>query len=180
MPDRILCPVSSRHTLRKEGPGLTVESTLANLEALRVLLRHELDPDDDRMPIRTLYVWRPLNTFLSACFPRMQRLSGRLTPLEQVAGAFDRFVGDPNLTGTGEFVCITPQSSRIYEVKMTDVRVFGFFPCPRRFVVTSVALKKNLKGVGSKVKRHRKHAESLAKSMGLPRIKGEYNVRNLL
>ena len=160
---------------------MSQKKTIDSLTAKNKLVRYDLEASDNRSPIRLLYLWPPLERCLSRVVVEDTGGNGRASPLEQISAEFDRFLTDDGLTGVGDYVCIMPQKDRVYEIKLPSVRVFGFFPQKGIFVAVSADLKSKVKGHHPQnVDFHRKLVVKVAKRLGLQRLKGEMNVRELL
>lgn len=157
-------------------------STLATLTDRGRLVPHELVCDDDRQPVRMLWLAPELEEWLSEQLFQMPKPRGQaLKPYEQVEDIFDRFVGDPDYRGVGDFQNITPQHHGVYEMKTPSVRVFGWFPQRAAFVAACAEMKAKLKGGG--VDKCRKLTVAFRASLQLPQpdfIRGYGNVSTLL
>lgn len=119
------------------------------------LVRWELDPTDRRQVERLLFLTPDMERWMQETL-RLEPIDwGRdISPLEQVASMFDQIVGDIRFRGVGDFVRLQPQYQGIYELKVTDVRVFGWFPARRMFIACSGEMKKRTKGNFRLVKEH--------------------------
>jgi len=101
--------------------------------------------------------------------------------VEQVVDFLDRYVGEP-IMHINEFQQIKPSGDHIYEMKMTDVRIYGWFPAPKMFVAVEGALKVETKVAGT-VTRLRKRVTMFRGALSLPQpdsVRHKINVRELL
>ena len=122
---------------------MATPSTLADSVGL---LRYE--DDEETLPAeRLLFLFQGLADWIDGTLVYQPRIRGRdLTPLEQVEALFHDFVYAKDFTGVGHFVNIMPQGDGVYEMKTTDVRVFGWFYRRVQFIAHSGALKSDIKG----------------------------------
>ncbi len=77
------------------------------------------------------------------------------------------FTCDVNYRGTGSFQRLNPHFEGVYEIKLTDIRIFGWFPKPLHFIAAFGALKKDIKGT-KKVNDFVKQTITIRKQMPTP------------
>ncbi len=113
----------------QQNQKLTLMATIQDLEDSDSLVRYEpvgLRPNE--MPVRVLLASQAFCRWAEEELSKLPAKPGRdLTPFEQVSDVFRRFVVDPNFKGTGVFQNIIPQGEGVYEIKTTDMRIFGWF-----------------------------------------------------
>ena len=145
------------------------------------MIRYELSDDDDRLGVRALYFSPDFVEWLENILPdKTADRSRDLVPADQVEAFFDRFLTDEHMSGVGDFQNITPQSHGVYEMKTTDVRMFGWFYRKGIFIAARGCMKKDVKG---NYDAERKVVEIFRDSLDLPPpsfIRGKLNVREIL
>jgi hypothetical protein len=105
-----------------------------------------LDPSDRRNVERLLFLTDDMRYWMDNTLTYLAPDRGRdISPYEQVVAMFEHFVGTPTFTGVGYFQLLIPQFDGVYEMKMTDVRVFGWFPAKSNFIAAYGDMKSNLK-----------------------------------
>jgi hypothetical protein len=135
-----------------------------------------------KQPLRLLFLAPTLTDWLNDDLQGLVAGRGRdLSPYEQVYAIFTEYVYESGFSGVGDFVNIIPQSQGVYEMKTTDVRIFGWFYRPCQFVAVVGDLKKNLIGTNL-VSTHRKTVTGFRKSFHLdkPEFVRNQHVRELL
>lgn len=130
-------------------------ATALHIANLGGLIRWELDPVDRRQVERLLFLTPEMERWMRDVLPLEPADRGRdISPIEQVVSVFDQIAGDPAFRGVGDFVRLHPQYQGVYEVKVTDVRVFGWFPACRNFIACSGEMKRRTKGNFRLVREH--------------------------
>jgi len=146
-----------------------------------VLVPYALADDDDRQPERCLYLSKGLSDWMENDLTDV-RVKGRAqSPLEQLTDFMDRFVGEPTMH-INDFQQIKPSGVAVYEMKTTDVRIYGWFPARRVFIAVEGALKADTK-IGGTVDAIRKRVTAFRVSLKLPQpdfVRHSLNVRELL
>lgn len=156
-------------------------ATAANLANQGKLHRWRLPRDDRRQNIRSVYVTPDFRNWLETrCPDAYVDRSKTFTPREQVVNALDRLATDPSFPSAGMLVNIHPQGEGVYELKLTDVRILGFFPLKGEFVAVTADLKKNLKGNPQGVKSLKRQVVTARQHFALPYRRHSINVRNEL
>lgn len=160
---------------------MTLLSTLRMFVRTGRLLQYELAEDDDRQPHRSLYVTPDLARWINGDLARHPLSKRAVSPVEQIADFMDRFVGEP-VMHINDFQQIKPAGAHVYEMKTTDVRVYGWFPAARVFIAVEGALKAETTAAGT-VTAIRKRVEAFRSGLALPSpdsVRHEINVRELL
>lgn len=143
-------------------------ATTATLIQEDRLVRFELPPDCLGQPERLLFMAPEFVDWLDDVLWKEKKDRSRdLTPYEQVENMFTQFVSNPGFTGVGDFISIKPQAQGVYEMKTTDVRVFGWFYRPQQFIAVTGEMKKRLKGRRDLVAGYRKMVEGFRTKLDL-------------
>ena len=145
------------------------------------LRRYDLADDDDRQPHRSLYLAPDLAAWINGPLAQCHIPRRAIAPVEQVTDFMDRFVGEP-VMHINDFQQIKPTGAHVYEMKTTDVRIYGWFPAARLFIAVEGALKADTKTAGT-VTAIRKRVEVFRSGLALPSpdsVRHEINVRELL
>lgn len=117
-------------------------STLLSLADQGVIerLKIELEPRDQIM--RRLYARKEavddLRNNIRGALPDWHR---ELSPAEQVYDIFVQFVAGHRMDWPGDFHVLHRHEDGIWELRPTDVRIFGWFPERDAFLVTNVDMK---------------------------------------
>jgi len=162
-------------------PVLTLLSTLHTVTERGDLVAYGLAADDDRHPERRLYLSKSLSDWMDTDLSRVEIPGRAVSPLEQLVDFMDRFVGAPTMH-INDFQQIKPAGEAVYEMKTTDVRVYGWFPARRIFIAVEGVLKRDSKIAGT-VTAIRKRVTAFRSSLLLPQpdaARHEINVRELL
>jgi hypothetical protein len=160
---------------------LTFMATLTTLIASGALRRWALDDLDARMPVRTVAVCPQFEAWLETeCPDSHVDRDKAMTPCEQVVDALDRLVVDAAFPHAGMLVNITPQAKGVYELKTTDVRIFGFFPGQSQFVATAADLKKRLKAQKQRIQELHARTVETRQDLGLGFLRHRLSIRDEL
>lgn len=129
---------------------VTYMATIAMLEAAGVLLPYDPDFDEGEFPTRWVHQapsfpkW--MDNILRGEAPDAQR---NLSPYEQVEQRlYDYCLGRP-LAYDRDRKLLTPAGFSVWELKTTDVRLFGWLPLRRHFIAVCGEMKRNLRTIGS-------------------------------
>lgn len=109
------------------------------------LKRYEVDLEPCDEPNRYLYAAPTLVSWFDGPLAVAHRDRGRnLTPREQVEEGFYEFIkGDPMAYGK-DCRKLDPLNRHVWELKTTDVRIFGWFPRIATFVMVGGAMRADL------------------------------------
>jgi hypothetical protein len=120
-------------------------ATLEYLVAEGKLERYVVDLEFGEQPERYIYANPVIASWFEGPLRAAKRDRGRnLLPLEQVDEALYEFVrGDPMVYGT-DCRKLEPHTEAIWELKTTDVRIFGWFPRKSTFLMVGGALRADL------------------------------------
>lgn len=160
---------------------MTLLSTLHTLRTQGVLVGYALAEDDERLPERCLYLTQGLANWIETDLAKAEVPGRAISPQEQLTDFMDRFVGEPTMH-INDFQQIKPAGAAVYEMKTTDVRVYGWFAARRVFIAVEGALKRDTKTAGT-VTAIRKRVTEFRVSIKLPQpdfARHEFNVRELL
>lgn len=139
--------------------------TTRTLENIGVLIKITTDLEAGELDERLLFATPDFIAWLEDYLPYYDRdRDHRLSPNEQVESIFHEYIANPQFRGGGYFQNITPQREGIYELKTTDIRIFGWFWRPRQFIAVSGEMKKTLKG---RYDIYRKNAVATRESLDL-------------
>jgi hypothetical protein len=120
-------------------------ATLEHLADTNKLIRHDPDLDDDEFPERCVYFAPDFDARLEALAEVGFRHHRNRTPYEQAEQIlYDFVIGRPLAYGS-EYHPLDPHASHTWELKTPDIRLFGWFPKRRHFVVVCRAFKDDLK-----------------------------------
>lgn len=121
-------------------------STLNELEEQRELQKYDPSFDPDDMPERYIWLIPSSMTKALAHIAAQKKDRGRdLTPIEQVESALHDFcIGRPLSYGK-HARNLEPQPNGVWELKTTDVRIFGWFAARSHFIAVCMEMKKFLK-----------------------------------
>jgi hypothetical protein len=120
-------------------------ATLEHLVDRDNLIRHEPDLEDDEFAERYVYFAPDFDAGLGT-LADVGCLHGRnRTPYEQVEQLLYDFVIGRRLAYGSSYHPLDPLTSRVWVLKTPDVRLFGWFPKRRHFVITCREFKDNLK-----------------------------------
>lgn len=120
-------------------------STLAQLADLKKLKKHEPDMERDEFPDRHAYLSLEASAWMEATLVSERRDRGRdLTPYEQVDQMlYDFIIGRP-LAYDQQRKKLDPLTQHVWELKTEDVRLIGWFPKRKNFVVVCGQMKRDL------------------------------------
>lgn len=97
-------------------------------------------------PCRYIYAAPGFASWFQDVLPTLPTNRGRnLSPPEQVNEGFYEFVVGHEMIYGEDCRKLEPVGEHVWELKTTDVRVFGWFPRRSTFVAVAGAMKKNLK-----------------------------------
>lgn len=114
------------------------------LESSGVLHRYETDLERDELPERLLYCTDGFRDWFGRVLPTLKRDRGTLTPQEQVERQFHDFVlGRPQVYNQG-VKSLDPMIDGVWEMKTSDVRIFGWFAARNCFIAVNGALRSDL------------------------------------
>ncbi len=126
-------------------PVLTYMATLEHLADTDKLICHDAGLEDDEFPDRYAYFAPDFDASLTA-LAAIGRLHGRnRTPYEQADQILYEFVIGKSLAYGSEYHPLDPLASHVWELKTPDIRLFGWFPKRRHFVIVRWQLKDCLK-----------------------------------
>jgi hypothetical protein len=119
-----------------------------------------------------LEMWRPQGTagdgrrcrnlYLSNSFtdllndPRLDVQAARspTTPYEHLVIFADQFTCVPSFSGTGQFVRLMPHRYGVYEIKLSELRLFGWFWRQKQLILHGLTFKTSLMGRHDRVAQH--------------------------
>jgi hypothetical protein len=121
-------------------------STLEHLADLGKLKKHEPDMERDEFPDRHLYLSLEVHAWIGATLRMAPRDRGRdLSPYEQVEQLlFDFVVGRP-LVYDIQRKKLDPLTQHVWELKTEDVRLIGWFPRRKQYVVVCGRMKREIR-----------------------------------
>ncbi|HJU19996.1 MAG TPA: hypothetical protein VJ770_26385 [Stellaceae bacterium] len=121
-------------------------ATLEHLADRDELIRYEPDLESDEFPERYAYFTPDFDTWLAATLAEMGCRHGRnRTPYEQAEQILYDFVIGRRLAYGSAYHPLDPLAYHVWELKTPDLRLFGWFPKRRHFVIVCGELKDNLK-----------------------------------
>jgi hypothetical protein len=121
-------------------------STLKELADAGHLVEYHPDMEADEMPERWVYFSPSFETWAASVLPMLKRDRGRnLFPNEQVEQTLFDFVKGRPLAYDLKYKKLDPVGNHVWELKTEDVRLIGWFPRPRHFVIVVGEMKVNLK-----------------------------------
>lgn len=124
---------------------LTYMATLEHLADSDKVIRHEPDLEDDEFAERYAYFAPAFDVSLSA-LRAIGCLHGRkLTPYEQTERILYDYVIGVRLAYGSDYHPLDPLGFHTWELKTPDVRLFGWFPRRRHFIIVCWRLKDDLK-----------------------------------
>lgn len=104
-------------------------------ELVRILVR--LDPPD--VSRRRLFALPAVTTWLGQTLPSVtQHNPDDISPRDQVFVLIKMFLSGEAMEEGGQFRLMQPVEDDVYELKSSDIRIFGWFYRPAVFVATSV------------------------------------------
>lgn len=120
-------------------------TTLAQLVDLGKLKKHEPELERDEFPDRHVYLSREVYAWMEATLRLAPRDRGRdLLPYEQVDQLlFDFVIGRP-LVYDVQRKKLEPITQHVWELKTEDVRLIGWFPRRKSFVIVCGRMKREL------------------------------------
>ena len=123
-------------------------ATLQRLAARGDLERVEVELGAAQ-PFRLLYGSPRFIRWLGETAPQLKRdWHGRLSPDEQLYDLLRRFLSGGRLEYGHDLHELEPLEHDVWELKTTDVRIFGWFPGKCEFVAVSADLKKSIMDSG--------------------------------
>ena len=121
-------------------------ATLEHLVATDSLLKHEPDLYASDLPHRIAYFAPAFDEWLDEVLWPIGRYRGRdLTPFEQAEQILYEFVVGLPLAYSFHYRKLEPISLHVWELKTTDVRLFGWFPQKAVIVLVAGTLKENVR-----------------------------------
>jgi len=124
---------------------LTYMATLEHLADTNKLIRHDPGLEDDEFPERYAYFTASFDASLGALAAIGCQHGRNRTPYEQADQILYEFVIGKQLAYGSEYHPLDPLASYVWELKTPDVRLFGWFPKRRHFVIMRWQLKDCLK-----------------------------------
>jgi hypothetical protein len=112
-------------------------STVDKLLAEGHLRAVQLGLLEDELPERGLFGTDRLHDFLENDLPKMVGIDAQLSPLEQIAALCGRYLTDVPLVLRSPISPLRYLESGVWEMKTTDVRIFGWFAKIDNFVADS-------------------------------------------
>lgn len=123
---------------------LTYMATLEHLADTAKLIRHDPDLEDDEFAERYIYFAPDLEAGWAA-LAQIGQLHGRnRTPFEQAEQLLYAFAIGRRLTYGSTYHPLDPYSSHAWGFKTPDLRLFGWFPKRRHFIIVCREFKDNL------------------------------------
>jgi hypothetical protein len=120
-------------------------ATLEHLADNDKLIRHDPGLEDDEFPERYIYFAPDFDAQLDA-LAQVGCLHGRnRTPYEQADQILYDFIIGRRLAYGSEYHPLDPLAHHTWEFKTPDLRLFGWFPKRRHFVIVCREFKDNLK-----------------------------------
>ncbi|MGQ3047810.1 MAG: hypothetical protein ACT6Q8_18680 [Niveispirillum sp.] len=119
-------------------------ATPAMLAKQGVLHRYEPALEPGHMPERMLYCTNGFLDWFSTVLPTLKKDKGSLTPEEQVDRVLWEFVTGKPLVYNQGAKNLDPMIDGVWELKTTDVRIFGWFAARNTFIATNGALRSAL------------------------------------
>lgn len=121
-------------------------STLDQLVQLGKLLKLEPEMERNEFPERHVYTSPEANAWMETTLAAARRDRGRdLWPLEQVEQLFYDFVIGRPLVYDQQRKKLDPIGQHVWELKTEDVRLIGWFPKKKNFVVVCGQMKRDLR-----------------------------------
>jgi hypothetical protein len=121
-------------------------ATLEHLAATDKLLKHEPDLDDRDLPERIAFFAPEFDGWLETVLRPLDPLRGRqLSPFEQAEQIMYEFVIGRPMAYSVDYRKLDPLPAHVWELKTTDVRLFGWFAKKAIFVLVCGELKAHLK-----------------------------------
>jgi hypothetical protein len=121
-------------------------ATLEHLAATDKLISHDPDLENDEFPERFAYFAPDFDDWLAQTLAGLGRRHGRnRTPHEQAEQILYDFIIGRRLAYGSSYHPLDPLASHVWEFKTPDIRLFGWFPRRRHFVIVCGELKDNLK-----------------------------------
>ncbi len=110
-------------------------ATLATLFKDGRLVKFDFELGPGEQPERYIHLTPELAGWIDGTLVYAPKGPGRdLTPYEQLEYLFTSFVRGDRMYHSTDFNKLRPQGDHVWEMKMTDVRVFGYFYRPKFFV----------------------------------------------
>ncbi|WP_156176716.1 hypothetical protein [Kiloniella spongiae] len=106
----------------------------------------EVLTDENACPCRKLFLINEFEDWYHRELTTLKKDRGIISPKYQVIAFFDEFVGNINAKFVSDFQNLNPQGDDVYEMRITDVRIFGWFLIPGVFIAVSGVLKREAKG----------------------------------
>lgn len=121
-------------------------ATLEELVAAGNLLEYEADLEDAEFPERAVYFTPDFDAWVAGTLAGLVRRKGRnMSPYEQAEQRLYEFVIGKRLAYGSEFHPLDPLTASVWELKVADVRLFGWFPKRRHFIIVRAELKEKLR-----------------------------------
>lgn len=120
-------------------------ATLEGLAGKGELIEYDADMEPGEFPMRRVYVTTSFCHWMEKVLPS-ETVSSQspLSPFEQIEQRlYDFCLGRPLFYDRDRKV-LTPSGHHVWEIKTPDVRLFGWVPARRRFVVVAGAMKRDL------------------------------------
>jgi hypothetical protein len=120
-------------------------ATIEQLAQQNVLRKHEADLEHWEMPDRCIYLTEVFECWFDAVLKPHPKFRDRnVSPWDQVEQLFYEFVSGKPMAYDVHLKKLEPLTQFIWEFKMPDVRVFGWFAKKGHFVATFGEFKNNL------------------------------------
>ncbi|TIP70341.1 MAG: hypothetical protein E5X53_28270 [Mesorhizobium sp.] len=112
-------------------------ATLDELVAGKHLIELDGGLDGNELPQRFLYAFPHALKWLDQTLPALEAElgDGKLSPIEQVDVLFHDFVSDEDFSYYERSHSMLPTNLGVWEMKTTDVRLFGWFPRKATFII---------------------------------------------
>jgi hypothetical protein len=121
-------------------------ATLEHLAAIEELIRHEPDLESDEFPERFVYFAPEFARWVADTLSGEACRQGRnRTPHEQTEQILYDFIIGRRLAYGSAYHPLDPLPAYLWELKTPDMRLFGWFPRRRHFIIVCGELKDNLR-----------------------------------
>ncbi|MET0482541.1 MAG: hypothetical protein ABWZ27_06440 [Aestuariivirgaceae bacterium] len=117
---------------------MTLMATIPELMACAVLRKIDNGLEPDELELRLMYALPRFETWVANELPGLESTWDiETSPEEQLAQYLDDFVAGEALLVGRQFRTLNHISAGIWELKMADLRVFGWFPAKDCFIAVS-------------------------------------------
>jgi hypothetical protein len=154
---------------------LTYMATTEQLIGDGVLTRLDIPLDGVDRPWRCILATKGFMVWLTESLPTLEGNWGDLDPTQQLDAIFADFVAGEPLEFRKHIRVIQPWQNGVWEIRTTDLRVFGWFVAKNGFICSSAGLKHQIERHGLYPK-HRKRAEAARDRLNLNNPKCVYGV----